>query len=112
MKRSTRFIPNAVCCLALLASGVALWAQQYVISTIAGGAPPPTPVAALNASFGLAWGVAAGPDGNLYVSGDNCVFKVDLNGILTRVAGTSRLGYSGDADSARALNCSIHKVWR
>jgi hypothetical protein len=36
----------------LSASSVAS-AQQYMISTFAGGAPPPTPIAAVNASIGI-----------------------------------------------------------
>lgn len=35
----------------LLVGGAGL-AQQYTISTVAGGAPPPTPLAAVNASIG------------------------------------------------------------
>src|SRR5437870_12246588 len=53
----------------LLASGTAAWAQQYVISTIAGGAPPPTPVAAVNASIGPILGVATDAAVNVYFGG-------------------------------------------
>src|SRR5438067_3226216 len=85
----------------LLASGTAGWAQEYVISTTAGGAPPPTPVVSVNANFSLASSVATDAAGNLYFSGDNCVFRVDQrNGVLTRVAGNSRIGYSGDGGLA------------
>src|SRR5437016_1751999 len=88
----------------LLVSGAVLspaQIQQFVISTYAGGAPPPTPVAALYASIGYATGVAVDGAGNVYfISTLNCVFKVDVNGVLTRVAGNSRSGYSGDGGSA------------
>ncbi len=84
----------------LLACVGAAWAQQYVISTVAGGAPPPTPRAALTASVGNPAGVAADGFGNVYFTSLNCVFKLDQNGILTRVAGNSRGGYSGDGGLA------------
>src|SRR5205814_10021973 len=75
-------------------------AQQYVISTYAGGAPPPTPVRGVDAPFGAALGVAADAAGNVYFPSLNCVFKLDGNGVLTRVAGNSRAGYSGDGGPA------------
>src|SRR5438093_1898955 len=85
----------------LLASGTAAWAQQYLISTFAGGAPPPTPIAAVNAPIGRASAVAMDATGNVYFISDNCVFKLEQqNGVLTRVAGNSRVGYSGDGASA------------
>lgn len=72
-----------------------------MISTYAGGAPPPTPVTALNASIGYVTAVAADEAGNVYfISSLNCVFKVDRNGTLTRFAGNSRPGYSGDGGPA------------
>src|SRR5436309_12950936 len=84
-----------------LASGTAAWAQQYLISTFAGGATPPTPIAAVNAPIGRASAVATDATGNVYFISDNCVFKLEQqNGVLTRVAGNSRVGYSGDGASA------------
>ncbi len=38
--------------------------------------------------------------GNVYFSDNNCVFKVDNTGTLTRLAGTGRAGYSGDGGVA------------
>ncbi len=85
----------------LLASG-AVWAQRYVISTVAGGAPPATPVRATNAAIGSLWGVATDSIGNLYISSTSlhCIFKVDLVGTLNRIAGTCRPGYTGDGGPA------------
>src|SRR5262245_54596169 len=84
----------------LLASGT-VWAQQYVISTIAGGAPPPTPIAGVNADIGPTYAVATDATGNVYFSiSDNCVFRLDQNGVVTRVAGNSRVGDSGDGGLA------------
>ena len=85
--------------LALLAIS-AIDAQQYAISTFAGGAPPPTPVPALQASIGAPYGVAADTAGNVYFTGLNCLFKLSANGVLSRVAGNARAGYSGDGGPA------------
>src|SRR5271165_7547426 len=77
-----------------------LVAQPYVITTVAGGAPPPSPIAAVSASLPLPSGVTADSVGNVYLSSDNCVFRVDSTGTLTRIAGTSRAGFSGDGGPA------------
>ena len=74
--------------------------QPYVISTIAGGAPPATPATATSASVSLPSGVAADNSGNLYFTSNNSVFRIDSAGTLTRVAGNSRAGYSGDGGPA------------
>jgi hypothetical protein len=72
-------------------------APQYVISTYAGGTP-------LLPSAAIALARDAG--GNVYfVDGigydrapalSNSVFKIDAAGAVTRVAGNSRTGFSGD----------------
>jgi len=74
------------------------WSQPYSITTIAGGAPPPTPAAAATASV-LPGSVAVDFAGNLYFTSFNCIFKVDITGTMTRVAGTSA-GFSGDGGPA------------
>ncbi len=76
------------------------FAQQYIISTFAGGAPPPSPAVAVKTAIGNPYGIATDASGNVYFTGLNCVFKLDQNGILTRIAGTSRSGYSGDGGLA------------
>src|ERR1700693_684651 len=75
-------------------------AQQYVISTYAGGVPPPTPAAGVATSIGFPRSVATDAAGNVYFAGNECVFKLDGNAVLTRVAGRGRLGYSGDGGPA------------
>src|SRR5689334_9439191 len=81
---------------ALLLSGAAFLAgQSYTISTFAGGAPPPTPIAAVKAAMYPNRGIAV-DNGNLYFTSYNCVFKIDSKGVLTRVAGNGRSGGSGD----------------
>src|SRR5689334_17289504 len=83
----------------LLTAGLS-FAQPYVISTFAGGAPPPSPIPATKASIGYPSGVALDGTGNVYFASLNCVFKVEQQGVLTRIAGNSRSGYSGDGGPA------------
>src|SRR5436190_2110764 len=87
-----------LCGTLLLAPAVAL-AQQYIISTVAGGAPPSTPAPALSTSIGQPRKLNVAPDG-VYFSSGNCVFKLDGSGALTLVAGNSRAGFSGDGGPA------------
>ena len=75
------------------------FAQQYTISTVAGGAPPTTPVPALNTSIGQPRKVATSGS-NVYFSSGNSVFKIDGSGTLTLIAGNSRAGFSGDGGPA------------
>src|ERR1039457_6952585 len=81
--------------LGCLLFGGSVWAQQYVISTIAGGAPPPTPAMAPAASIGDPTRLATDAAGNVYFGSLHSVFKVDAGGTLTRVAGTTRPGNTG-----------------
>src|SRR5258708_2009726 len=78
----------------------ASWAQQYVISTVAGGAPPPTPVLGTTASIGLPRNLAVDAADNIYFTASRCVFKLDANGVMTRVAGNGRQSIFGDAGPA------------
>src|SRR4249919_1476945 len=82
----------------LLLAGTA-FAQQYTISTVAGGAPPATPVAALNTSIGQPRKLVFSGS-NFFFSSGNSVFKIDASGSLTLVAGNSRAGFSGDGGPA------------
>jgi uncharacterized protein (TIGR03437 family) len=75
-------------------------AQQYVISTIAGGAPMPTPISATSASIGDPPRVAVDAAGNFYFGSMHSVYKVDTNGNATRIAGNGQSGYSGDRGAA------------
>jgi uncharacterized protein (TIGR03437 family) len=87
--------------LAVFAAALsALNAQQYVISTYAGGPPATDPAPATNVAIGSVTGMAADSAGSVYFSGLNCVFKLDARGALTRVAGGSHGGYSGDGGPA------------
>jgi len=85
----------------LLCTGFAQ-AQQYVISTIAGGAAMPTPISAASASIGDPPRVAVDAAGNQYFGSMHSVFQVSLSGNITRIAGNGQYGYSGDGGVATA----------
>ena len=57
---------------------------------------------AVEVSLSYPQGVAVDGSGNLYIadSQEHRVFRVDTSGIITTVAGTGELGYSGDGGSA------------
>jgi uncharacterized protein (TIGR03437 family) len=84
----------------LLAAGAMLaQAQQYSITTFAGGAPPPTPASATATPIGQPRRTAVDSAGNVYFTSGHSVFKM-TGGTLTLVAGNSRPGYSGDGGPA------------
>jgi uncharacterized protein (TIGR03437 family) len=89
----------------VLCAGV-VSAQQYVISTVAGGSPLPTPIAATSVPLSGISGIATDSAGYVYFSASNCVFKLDKNGILTLLAGNSRAGFSGDGGPATSAQLS------
>lgn len=79
----------------------AVFSQQYVISTAAGGAPIPTPIPATEASIRWPFRVAPGPNGDVYVASyDQSIYRIDPRGTLTRIAGNGRSGLSGDGGPA------------
>src|ERR1039458_9556284 len=73
-----------LCWISLMAASQVALAQQYSISTVAGGAPPPTPAAAASTSIGQPNRVMVDASGNVYFSSLNCVFKMDGSGNLVR----------------------------
>jgi uncharacterized protein (TIGR03437 family) len=93
----------------LAASGSVALAQQYSISTIAGGVPPLTPAPAAGASIGRPQRVVAGASGQVYFSSGNSVFEIGSSGALTLVAGTSRAGFSGDGGPAASAQLNQPK---
>ena len=84
----------------LLAGHAVVFAQQYTISTVAGGAPPATPAAATSIPIGPPQRVLFDGVGNLYFTSLNSVFRLDASGTVTLIAGNSRPGYSGDGGPA------------
>src|ERR1043166_6433098 len=95
--------------LLLLVFGSSLLAQQYVISTYAGGGAPPTPSPAVSGSIGAPTSVAADAAGNVYFASPDlsAVFKLDTAGFLARVAGTGMPGYSGDGGPATGARLDL-----
>ncbi len=103
--RSARTTLAAVMLLSSAAS-----AQQYAISTYAGGAPTlAAPVQGTSVSIGAPISVAADEKGNVYFASPdlNAVFKLDPSGLLTRIAGTSKRGYSGDGGPATEAQLNL-----
>jgi sugar lactone lactonase YvrE len=91
----TRVVMNLLlACGAALIPGL-LHAEKYVISTVAGGAPPLTPAPGVEVSI-APQSVATDAKGSAYFASLGCVFKLDDNGVVTRIAGNARAGYSGD----------------
>ena len=93
-------MPLARFLLPVLACVVAVSAQQYVISTVVGGAPPFTPVFSEATSIGAPQNIVADSAGNVYFTSLNGVYKQFPNGTLIQIAGNSRTGYSGDGGLA------------
>ncbi|PWU12089.1 MAG: hypothetical protein C5B51_01430, partial [Terriglobia bacterium] len=86
-------------CILVLA-GLPAVAQQYMISTVAGGVPPASGIPAVRASIGDPPRVAVDSAGNVYFGSLSSVFEVDRTGTLIRIAGTGRAGYAGDGGAA------------
>ena len=95
--------------LLLVTAMAPAWGQtpQFVINTFAGGGPG-NGTAATNAAIVYPNGVARDASGNIYFStycglgnpGISRVFVIDVNGLLTAVAGTGATGFSGDGGPA------------
>jgi sugar lactone lactonase YvrE len=64
------------------------------------------PVAALGAPIGNPGAVAVDTNGAVYFTSGNCVLRIDGAGKLSRVAGSSAGGYSGDGGAASAAQLS------
>ena len=76
-----------------------LVAQNYVISTVAGGSPAPANAAATTSAIGFPGRVRVDSKGNVYFTALNSVFALS-NGVITRIAGNGRQGYTGDGGPA------------
>src|SRR5262245_32394135 len=98
----------AILILSSLILSVPIRAQQYVITTFAGGAPPPTSQPAVNVPLRSPNAVAVDNVGNVYFGSmfENVVFKVNSDGILTRIAGKSAA--FGPATAGMATSASLH----
>ena len=84
--------------------------QEYVIDTFAGGAPPATPVLGVDMPLGTVQSVATDSMGNTYFVASHCVFKLDQYGVVTRIAGNGRAGYSGDGGPATSAQLQLQDI--
>jgi internalin A len=57
---------------------------------------------ATEAKLANVWDVAVDDEGNLYISADHRIRKVDTSGVITTIAGTGVQGFSGDGGLAVA----------
>jgi sugar lactone lactonase YvrE len=90
--------------------------RNGIVTTVAGngkesysGDGGPATSAGINAPYGIALDAA----GNLYIpEGDSRVRKVDLNGIITTIAGHGSYGNSGDGGPATSalLGCPVNVI--
>jgi hypothetical protein len=87
-------------CLAVILTAVPSAAQQYVVNTLAGGAPLRTPAAAVDSPAPNPAGLALDAARNLYLASDNCVFRISPDGMMKRIAGNARPGFFGDGGPA------------
>ena len=94
---SIRRLSHAFALISLVFVGTA---GAQIITTIAGGGLPATPLSGVAASTPQPYGVAADAAGNVYLTSVHVVFKLDTAGTLTRVAGTGTGGYTGDGGPA------------
>jgi len=95
-----------IACMA--AASCCAQSSQYLPVTLAGGGAPATPAAAGSIPIAHPNAIATSDSGGEWFTGMNpffiamsCVFRIDANGTVTRVAGKSgQPGYSGDGGPA------------
>jgi sugar lactone lactonase YvrE len=77
-------------------------ATNGVIATVAGGGTGGEGGAATNAALVSPWSVVLDPFGNWFIAdnGRYEIFKVDTNGIITKIAGIGIRGFAGDGGAA------------
>jgi uncharacterized protein (TIGR03437 family) len=86
-------------------------AQQYLISTVAGGPPAAVPQPH-DSAIGFPIAVTTDAALNIYFSSGavNAVFRLDPGGSVTRVAGNTIAGYAGDGGQATNAELSLGLV--
>ena len=93
------------------AAAVAAFAQQQIITTIAGTTFtfPPSPLPALSAPLGRVQGVAVDSKGNIYAADpqNSIVVRISPSGVMTVVAGSGIAGSSGDGGPATAASLNF-----
>ena len=83
---------------------VTAWGQQYTISTFAGAPTQALPVAATKAAI-IVSSAVADASGALYIGSGPAIYKVDRDGILSRIAGGTS-GFTGDGGPAVSAQLS------
>ena len=93
--------------LSFLACAALITAQDYTISTFAGGPPASQPAPGTNIAIGSPGGVALDRDGNLYISGGlNLAFRLDKEAC----SGASRVESWASAATA-VLRSQLPSAW-
>jgi len=102
-------VSSRIAVLFALLSPCALVAQNYTITTLAGGGLPvniPGTSANLAALSGVS--MAADKAGNLYFPYQNTILRMDAkSGMLTLVAGTGTAGFTGDSVPATSAQLNL-----
>jgi hypothetical protein len=78
----------------------ACYGQQYVIFDVRRRRPSADAIGGNQRIDSQRGGLVADTAGNFYFTPLFCVFKLDSSGVLTRIAGNGRAGYSGDGGPA------------
>ena len=79
---------------------IPLKAQDFVVTTVAGGALPNTPSQGTSVSVHYPRSLFVDASGSTYFALANAVLKLDKSGVLTRFAGSFAAGYAGDGGPA------------
>ncbi len=98
----------------VLTSNVAVFGQQFQISTAAGASLATTPVPATSAALGQVQGLTVDPSGNVYFTNflslvgrnEQAVIRLNPNGTIVRFAGLPEQGFLGDGGPALSAEFS------
>src|SRR5438552_1800770 len=99
-------LSTAALAASMIAVSISASAQTLTMNTVAGGAPLPSPVTAINGAIGQPTSVAVDGSGNVYFTSTNSVYKLAGN-IATRIAGTGRPDFRGD--NGPAVNAALNQ---
>jgi len=72
----SRILKTAVLVASAIAGSILVSAQTLTMNTVAGGAPLPSPVTAINGAIGQPTSVAVDGSGNVYFTSTNSVYKL------------------------------------
>ena len=89
-------------------ASLSVFGQQYNISTAAGGAALPNAPSAVSAPIGNPGAMTYDQAGNIYFISDDSVYRIDPSSGLTRIAGNSRIGFSGDSNVTASTQAQLN----